>query len=72
MPESAESKSWLKRRNWWKIGFFVMLVAFEFMREIAVLSANSPPAISGNAFVSELGPFVMARGRWVRLDKDED
>lgn len=72
MDEMEQPKNWFQRRNWWKIGFFVMLFAFEFVREIAVLNINNPPTIIANATVGQLGPYISARGRWTRLDKDED
>src|SRR3546814_10528203 len=33
-------------RNWWKIGFFVMLIMFEAAREWAVAMTYEPPKIS--------------------------
>ena len=72
MDGTEPGKSWLQRRNWWKIGFFVMLLAFEFARENAVLEGSTPPTIVGNATVTYNEPYISAQGRWTRLDKDED
>lgn len=70
--QRPRAENWFQRRNWWKIGFFAMLVAFEFTREVAVLSINSPTTIIGNAWVSETERYVFARGKWTWLDKEED
>lgn len=72
MDEKDQRKNWFQRRNWWKIGFFVMVIAFEFTREVAVLSINASTSIIGNAWVDDTDRYVFARGKWTRLDKDED
>lgn len=72
MDGTDAGKGWIQRRNWWKIGFFVILIAFEFAREGAVLEGSTPPTIAANASVSYSEPYVFARGRWTRVDKDED
>jgi hypothetical protein len=60
--------SWWRRRNWWKIGFFLMCVIFEFTREIAVMTVNSEPKIAISAYVESNGTHVNATGRWMRID----
>lgn len=60
--------------NWWKIGFFVALLAFEGAREIAVVASDGPPnfALSqASAYRSPDGGFVKAEGRWQRTDGGE-
>lgn len=57
-------------RNWWKIAFFVLLVAFEITREIAVVSGKPQARPNSNAMVSaysDLG-YVGAEGTWKRID----
>lgn len=68
MDETIARPSWWRRRNWWKIGFFLMLVLFEFAREWAVLASFPEPKIATNAYVGSYGGFTTAKGRWVRLD----
>lgn len=55
-------------RNWWKIGFFVMLFLFEAAREWAVAVSSEPPKISASLFVNRVNTLVSATGRWKRLD----
>ena len=57
-----------KRLNWWKIGFFVALVAFEAAREAAVISSATEATPNGSATVFRYGGFVAARGTWKRID----
>jgi hypothetical protein len=60
--------SWWRRRNWWKIGFFVMLALFEIAREVAVIASNQPPNIATFASVGGTMGFTSAKGRWKRID----
>lgn len=65
---------WWKRWrgwNWWKIGFFTMLVLFEFAREWAVMASFQEARPSAMAYVSEYGGSVHATGAWKRTDRDE-
>lgn len=55
-------------RNWWKIGFFVMLFLFEAAREWAVAVSSEPPKISTSLFVNRVNTLVSATGRWKRID----
>jgi hypothetical protein len=57
-----------KRWNWWKIGFFVSLLAFEVAREIAVLANDRDASAGVLASVSSFSGFTAAEGRWVRID----
>lgn len=60
--------------NWWKIGFFVALTAFEGAREIAVMESDGPPNFAIGAPVSYRSPdggLVTAQGRWHRTDGGE-
>lgn len=68
MTDLPSKKSWLKRCNWWKIGFFIMLVLFELAREWAVLASYPEPKIATSAYVGSFGGFTSAKGRWIRLD----
>jgi len=64
----------LRQWNWWKIGFFVALFAFEITREIAVVasyeSAMVGPSIA-TTYRSPDGAFVTAEGRWEHPETDE-
>jgi len=54
-------------RNWWKLAFFVALIAFEFTREIAVLKAHQP--MGGQMFsMGHYGSLIHAEGQWFRSD----
>lgn len=68
MDEGTARPSWWRRRNWWKIGFFVMLVVFEFTREIAVISSDPPAKVATNAYVGSTSGYTRATGRWTRVD----
>src|SRR3546814_4786818 len=57
-------------RNWWKIGFFVMLIMFEAAREWAVAMTYEPPKISSGFYVGRVETLVSATGRWKRTDKE--
>jgi hypothetical protein len=54
--------------NWWKIGFFVTLFAFESARETAVIESND--SAKSVAFKS-VGNWVFATGSWARRDQRE-
>lgn len=71
METAAANKSWWQRRNWWKIGFFVLLFIFEFTREIAVLVSNDQSRIAVSANVFSVGGYTTASGQWVRTDGGE-
>jgi hypothetical protein len=58
-----------RRWNWWKIGFFAVLLLFEGAREVAVLEANAPPQIATLATVVSTGDLTVAQGRWNRIDR---
>lgn len=57
-----------RRLNWWKIGFFVALIAFEGAREWAVVqtNANAQPFADGRVFSFQ--GYVSAEGTWKRID----
>ena len=57
-----------KRFNWWKIGFFVALVAFEVAREVAVISSATEATPNGSASVFQHDGYVAASGTWKRID----
>lgn len=62
------------RWNWWRIGFLVMLVVFEFTREFAVLESDVHPNIAiGSAISQRLGDgdLVTASGVLQRDDGQE-
>jgi hypothetical protein len=58
----------LKRLNWWKIGFFCALLAFEVTREIAVIEAAGGPTVSVLATVTSFNGWTTAQGSWRRID----
>lgn len=57
-----------KPRNWWKIGFFLALIAFELARETAVLEEAELPRLGVLANVYTSGGWTVAEGKWERLD----
>lgn len=65
MPITKPKKHW----NWWMIAFFILLIVFEFMRELVVLTANVPPRINATPILYNGGDFVAAEGALVRTDK---
>ena len=71
MDEAIVRKNWWQRRNWWKIGFFVMLIAFEFTRELVVLEGGAKNKVSAAASVFSVGSYTTATGQWVRTDGGE-
>ena len=61
-----------ERRNWWKIGFWLALLAFEITREFAVVVSQSPPFLGGAFFIETVRPGrVIASGKWERIDGGE-
>lgn len=68
MTDAIVRPSWWRRWNWWKIGFFVLLVLSEGAREIIVLEAHAPAEVSTMASVMSFADRTIARGRWNRLD----
>ncbi|MFX4087500.1 hypothetical protein ACKU27_20640 [Sphingobium yanoikuyae] len=57
-----------KSRNWWKIGFFVALFAFEVTREIAVLEASAEIQPNTMYHLYNSSELVSAEGSWKRID----
>lgn len=57
-----------QRRNWWKVGFFVLLVLFEFAREWAVLASGESAQPNSMARVYSYAGDAVAQGRWKRMD----
>ena len=55
-------------RNWWKVAFFVMLIAFEFAREIAVLSSADGARPNSMAHFFHMQDYTKAQGTWKRID----
>lgn len=60
------------RRNWWKLGFFVLLFAFELVREWAVLAEAQAARPSMMAMVYGNETFARAQGQWQRIDGGGD
>jgi len=58
----------LKRRHWWRIGFFLLLVLCEFLRECLVIALTEPPMLTGGTYVTRMGDYVIAEGGWRRVD----
>jgi hypothetical protein len=61
----ASWKAW----NWWKIAFFLSLVALEGMRELFVLESSEPPQLATVKSVTDFGDLVHAEGKWIRNDQ---
>lgn len=57
-----------RRRNWWKVGFFVALLAFEFTRELLVLTEAQGATPNAMAHVFSYDGFVTVQGSWKRID----
>lgn len=78
MPTMSEDQSnqpksrFWKRLNWWKIGFFVMLAAFEFTRELLVLKSGGAPAPNARAVLMQLTNYTTVSGVWKRTDNGEE
>lgn len=54
--------------NWWKMGFFVMLILFELAREFAVVGSDEGAQPNGSKVIYATGDYVVAQGRWLRSD----
>ena len=64
-----QSRKPIDRRNWWKLAFWLAVLAFEGAREFAVLVNQSQPEIGGSLFIESVRPGrVIASGRWERID----
>ncbi len=68
MAEEAADAPKPKRRNWWKIAFFVALFAFEVAREWAVIASAQEARLVASKSVHSFGGLVSAQGMWTRLD----
>jgi hypothetical protein len=66
--ESVPTGNEKKSRNWWKIGFFVALFAFEVTREVAVLEATAEIQPNTRFYLYDGGQLVSAEGSWKRID----
>ena len=60
--------SFWRRRNWWKIGFFVALFAFECAREIAVIEGASGAQPNVRFALDRYERYTNATGVWKRTD----
>lgn len=60
-----------RSRNWWKVGFFVALLAFELAREIAVMEVYSPAQVNASYTFTNVDGWVHASGTWERIDSKE-
>jgi len=71
MSEVSKIEPTKAGRNWWKVGFFVLLVVFEFTREFLVLAndAQANPSSMANIFATR--DWVDMDGRWRRIDNGE-
>lgn len=56
------------RRNWWKIGFFVMLFLFEIAREFGVLNGAGVAWPNVSFSLHGDGGYGSATGSWKRAD----
>jgi hypothetical protein len=58
--------------NWWKVGFFTMLIVFEMTREWAVLNADPYPAVAFADVTALPGnSHVSSEGQWRRTNAGE-
>jgi hypothetical protein len=57
-----------RRRNWWKIGFFILLLFFEVAREWAVIASSQTAQPNASAHVVSYEGYTVAQGRWKRID----
>jgi hypothetical protein len=58
--------------NWWKLGFFIVLLAFEMAREVAVISASTPAKPISSSLVFGFDGYIKAEGSWKRIDGGEE
>lgn len=63
MNSNAESKI-----NWWKPAFFIVLIAFEIARELAVISGSASAEPISRSMVFAVDGYVQAEGSWKRID----
>lgn len=54
------------RLNYWKIMFFIAIIAFEIAREMAVLFAYEPAKPNVYKSVYSVDGYIGAKGTWVR------
>lgn len=68
IPVSTPKKGFWKRRNWWKIAFFVLLIIFEITRELVVIQSKIPvePNVKMNLF--QANNYTSVSGVWTRTD----
>ena len=57
-----------KRRNWWKVGFIVLLLLLEIARELIVLNMAEGAVPTAGRYVSGHGNYLSAEGSWLRSD----
>jgi len=57
-----------RRWNWWKVGFFAMLILFEIAREFAVLAGAEGAQPAALKTIYGDADYVAAQGRWLRSD----
>lgn len=56
------------QRNWWKIGFFIILFAFEVARELLVLKGGDKAQPITSAHFYSWDGYVSVQGSWSRID----
>lgn len=66
--DSANGVEQKRQRNWWKLAFFVALIAFEIAREIAVLASAQGAQPNTTARLINYGGYFRAQGSWRRID----
>lgn len=60
------------QRNWWKISFFIAIIALEFMRELVVLNMGPSTRPTQTSYVMTYGDVITVRGSWTRSDGGGD
>lgn len=59
-------------RNWWKIAFFIAIVALELTRELLVLNMGPSVRPSPISYVMTYNDVIAVRGSWTRSDGGAD
>lgn len=69
MPDNAAGTIGTKMpRKWWKLAFFVLLFAFEVVREWAVIENATGAQANAPFHLFRMEGYVVANGRWWRTD----
>jgi hypothetical protein len=67
-PEIVSEAPAKRKRNWWKVAFFVLLFVFECTREWAVIASTEPAEPNSSGMVMASTQWAQATGQWKRID----